>query len=70
MSTEHHASWESVRSKIKHKWKKIDDLDLESLKGNLELISDRLQSLYSYPKPKADKEMKEFIASVEKPAHH
>ena len=68
---EHHVTWENVKSKIKHKWKKIEDKDIESVKDNLDLLSDKLQNVYSYPKTKADKEVKEFRLILEqKPAHH
>lgn len=71
MSTQHQVSWDTVKSKIKHKWKKIDEVDLDEMKGNLEMLSDKLQSIYSYPKSKADKEASEFKASLEqKPKHH
>lgn len=71
MSTEHHLSWPAIKSKIKHKWKKIEDKDIEALKDNLDMLSDKLQSLYSFPKSKADKEVKEFKTMLEqKPVHH
>lgn len=71
MSIEHHVSWTAIKSKIKHKWKKIEEKDLESLKENLDLLSEKLQKVYSYPKTKADKEMKDFKAILEqKPVHH
>lgn len=38
MST--HASWDLVKNKIKHRWKKIEDSDIESMKGNLDMLSD------------------------------
>ncbi|MBC7537500.1 MAG: hypothetical protein H7281_01665 [Bacteriovorax sp.] len=72
MSTEqHHVSWESVKNKIMHKWKKFEDSDIESMKEDLGMLSEKLQSLYSYPKSKADQEMKEFRTTLEeKPKHH
>ena len=71
MPTVHQVSWTSVTNKIKHKWKKFEDSDIESMKGNLDMLSDKLQSLYSYPKTKADSEMKEFRATLEqRPKHH
>ena len=71
MSTEYHASWVAIKSKIKHKWKKIEDKDIESLKDDLDMLSDKLQSIYSYPKTKADKEVKEFRSTIEhRPVHH
>jgi ElaB/YqjD/DUF883 family membrane-anchored ribosome-binding protein len=69
MST--HVSWDSVKSKIKHRWKKIEDEDIDSMKENLDMLSDKLQSVYSYPKTKADKEVQEFKTTLEqKPKHH
>jgi hypothetical protein len=41
------------------------------MKENLDMLSEKLQSLYSYPKSKADKEVKEFRAAIDqKPIHH
>jgi uncharacterized protein YjbJ (UPF0337 family) len=71
MTNAYHLDWASVKSKIKHKWKKIAEEDLESMKGNLDMLSDKLQSVYSYPKTKADKEVRDFKEIIEhKPAHH
>ena len=32
------------------------------MKDNLDMLSEKLQSLYSYPKSKADKEVKEMFS--------
>lgn len=71
MSTEHQVNWDSIKTKIKHKWKKFEDKDIESMKENLDMLSDKLQGIYSYPKSRADKEMKEFKTTLEqKPKRH
>ena len=71
MSIDHHVSWATITNKIKHKWKKLEDGDIESMKENLDLLSDKLQSRYSYPKTKADKEAQEFRTTLDqKPKHH
>jgi hypothetical protein len=55
-----HSKWPEVRELIKMNWDRIDDEDIDSLKGHLDLLSDRIQKVYNYSKERADHETIEF----------
>jgi uncharacterized protein YjbJ (UPF0337 family) len=52
--------WPEIRGKIKQKWNKFADTDVDGFKGNMQLISEKLQKTYGYTKDKADQESSEF----------
>lgn len=52
--------WPEVRELIKMNWDKIDDEDIDALRGKWDLLSDKIQEVYSYSKERADQEMMEF----------
>jgi uncharacterized protein YjbJ (UPF0337 family) len=52
--------WPEIRELIKMNWELIDDEDIDSLRGKLDHLSDKLQEIYSYSKDRADSEMLEF----------
>lgn len=54
------SKWPEVRELIKMNWDLIDDEDIDSLKGRLDLLSEKIQQVYSYSKERADREMMEF----------
>jgi hypothetical protein len=54
------SKWPEVKELIKMNWELIDDEDIDSLRGRLDLLSDKIQEVYSYPKERADREMLEF----------
>ena len=58
-------NWTEIKGKIKEKWDKFNDIEIERVKENLELISEKIQSLYGYAKERADQEFKEFKVSIE-----
>lgn len=55
-----HSRWPEVRELIKMNWDLIDDEEIDSLKGHLDLLSEKIQKAYSYSKERADREMMEF----------
>jgi uncharacterized protein YjbJ (UPF0337 family) len=59
------AEWTDIKGKIKAKWNKLGDKDFEGLKGNMDLISERLQTAYGYTKDKAEQEYKDFKKTLE-----
>ncbi len=66
MSTENKtAEWAEIKGKIKSKWSKLLDTDVESFKGNMHLIADKVQSTYGYTKDKAQQEYNDFKKSIE-----
>jgi uncharacterized protein YjbJ (UPF0337 family) len=56
--------WTELKGKIKARWSKFADTDVESFKGNMHLISDKIQKAYGYTKDKAEQEYKEFTTSL------
>jgi uncharacterized protein YjbJ (UPF0337 family) len=66
MSTEKtKMDWSEIRGKIKQKWDKLVDSDIDSFKGNMHLIADKLQKSYGYTKDNADQEYADFKKSLE-----
>lgn len=59
-------SWNELKGKIKAKWAKFTDQDIDELKGNLEQIAGKIQKTYGYAKEKAEQEFNEFKASLNK----
>lgn len=58
------SNWNEVKSKIKSKWSKFSDNEIDSLKGNLEALSDKIQKVYGYAKDRAEREYNEFKTSL------
>jgi uncharacterized protein YjbJ (UPF0337 family) len=56
--------WEQVKGKIKHRFGRLTDDAIESMKGNLDLLSGKLQSTYGYAKDQADREFESFKATI------
>lgn len=52
--------WPEIREMIKMNWDKLEDEEIDSLKGHLNLLSDKIQKVYDYSKERADREMLEF----------
>lgn len=52
--------WTDMKSKIKTKWNKFSDSDVEGFKDKMHLISEKIQKVYSITKEKAEEEYKDF----------
>ena len=52
--------WPVIREMIKMNWDRFEDEEIDSLKGQLHLLSDKIQKAYDYSKERADREMLEF----------
>ena len=52
--------WTDLRTKIKAKWGKFADADLDAFKGNMHLIVEKVQKIYSLPREKAEQEYNDF----------
>jgi uncharacterized protein YjbJ (UPF0337 family) len=59
------AEWTDLKGKIKSKWSKLADTDVDSFKGNMHLIADKIQTTYGYTKDKAQQEYNDFKKSIE-----
>ncbi len=56
--------WTEIKGKIKAKFEKLSDETIDSMKGNLDLLSAKLQSAYGYAREQADKEFQTFKATL------
>ena len=54
--------WEDLKLKIKTKWAKLTDEEIEIFKDNLDLITTKIQQLYGSTKEEVEKEYKDFKA--------
>lgn len=57
-------SWEEIKGKIKTRWGKITDDEIETLKGNLDQLAGKIQKSYGHTKDQAESEYKEFKTSL------
>ncbi|MEQ1875069.1 MAG: hypothetical protein ABL958_00390 [Bdellovibrionia bacterium] len=57
--------WTDLRTKIKAKWAKFVDTDIDAFKGNMHLIVDKVQKVYSCTKEKAEQEYSDFKKTLE-----
>lgn len=53
-------NWNEIKDKIKSKWSKFSDNEIETFKDNLEQLSTKIQTTYGYAKERADREFKDF----------
>jgi hypothetical protein len=56
--------WNDIRSKIKSKWDKFSDSELDSFKDNLDALPTQLQKKYSFDADRSNREFKEFQSSL------
>jgi len=55
------SDWSNVKQKIKAKFGKFSDTEIEGLKGHMDQLTSKVQKMYGYDKEKAEKECKEFV---------
>jgi uncharacterized protein YjbJ (UPF0337 family) len=60
--------WRDIKNKIKSKWSKLVDSDIESVQVNMDLITEKLQKAYGFTKDKAEQEYKDFKLTLAPPA--
>ena len=66
MSTDNtQKDWKEIKGRIKSKWGKFVDADVESFKGNLHLIAAKVQSVYGMTKDKAEMEYADFKKALD-----
>jgi len=52
--------WPEVKEKIKLNWDKLEDQDLDPLKGQLNKLSEKIQKIYNYSFMRAEREVNDF----------
>lgn len=57
------AKWQQVKGKVKEKWGKLNDEDLNRISGKFDQLSAKLQEKYGWHKEKADQEIANWCES-------
>jgi uncharacterized protein YjbJ (UPF0337 family) len=52
--------WTDLKGKIKSKWAKFSDTEVDAFRDKIDMISEQLQKTYGYTKDKAEQEYKAF----------
>lgn len=58
--------WTELKGKIKAKWGKLTDNEIDTLEGNIDQIKGKIQKTYGHSVDQAEKEFNEFKQSVGK----
>ncbi|NCN27633.1 hypothetical protein GW915_08675 [bacterium] len=56
--------WPEVKLKIKEKFSKLSDRDIDGVKGSIDKLTSKVENVYHYTKGKAQTECKPFTASL------
>jgi uncharacterized protein YjbJ (UPF0337 family) len=57
-------NWKQLEGKVKAKWGKLTDDDLQVIEGKREELSGRIQERYGCAKEQAEKELADFCNSL------
>lgn len=60
MENEAKPDWKGLKVKIKNKFGKLSDSDINGLEGHMNLLSSKVKTAYNYDQGRADKEVKAF----------
>lgn len=58
-------NWNELKGKIRTKWAKFTDQDLEHVKGGYEQLKGKLQKTYGYSQDESEREAAEFRKEFE-----
>lgn len=58
--------WPELKEKIKSKFVKLSDSDVEDLNGHMDRLTSKVRNVYNYDQKKAESECKTFNASLKK----
>ena len=56
--------WKQVEGKVKQKWGKLTDDDLLEVKGDMKLLSGKIQERYGLKKEEAEKQVNEMMEKI------
>jgi uncharacterized protein YjbJ (UPF0337 family) len=56
-------NWKQFKGKVREKWGKLSDDDLEVIGGKKDQLVGKLQERYGYAKAQAEKELDQFCGS-------
>lgn len=59
-------NWKELKGKVRSKWAKLTDDDLEHIAGKKDVLLGRLQQRYGYQKDQAERELDDFLNGIPK----
>jgi uncharacterized protein YjbJ (UPF0337 family) len=57
-------SWRQLKGKVRSRWGKLTDDDVEAIAGKKDELLGRLQKHYGYQKAQAEKEVDSFLNEI------
>ena len=58
-------NWHEIKGKIKAKWGRLTDHEIDAVKGNIEGLAGRIQKAYGYAKEEAESQFATFKATLQ-----
>lgn len=59
--------WKQIKGRIKQSWGVLTDDDVEQISGKKEVLLGKLQEKYGYSRMEAQRELDDFLLTVEEP---
>ena len=56
--------WDNLKGKVREKWGKLTDDDIEVIAGKRDQLLGRLKERYGYEKQQAEKELNRFLDTL------
>jgi uncharacterized protein YjbJ (UPF0337 family) len=56
--------WKQFKGRVKEKWGKFTDDDLDKIEGRRDRLAGKLQERYGIAKEEAEKQLKEFTETI------
>jgi uncharacterized protein YjbJ (UPF0337 family) len=64
-------NWKELKGKLRSKWARLTDDDLENIAGKKDVLLGRLQQRYGFQKDRAEREVDSFLGEIPtKPSKH
>jgi uncharacterized protein YjbJ (UPF0337 family) len=57
-------NWKEFKGKVRTKWARLTDDDLENIAGKKDQLLGRLQQRYGYHKDRAERELDDFLNDI------
>jgi uncharacterized protein YjbJ (UPF0337 family) len=59
-------NWKELKGKVRSKWAKLTDDDLENIAGKKDVLLGRLQQRYGFKRDQAERELDDFLNGIPK----
>jgi len=62
-------NWKELKGKLRSKWARLTDDDLENISGKKDVLLGRLQQRYGFHKDRAEREIDAFLDEIPTTPH-